>query len=116
VIDTWLRDQLLPWVSSPVLSYFLTGVTFLDELVLEEFHWDTFSVIVDNEVTARSVEEIADDLGWLVGLFDRREPQSAFPRMFSQFLMDQKRAWSFGVNPQKYTNLAKRLLGILHDK
>ena len=116
MIDAWLRGQLLPWVSAPLFPYFLTGVTFLDELILEEFNWRTFSVIVDNAGTSRSVKQIAGALTWLVDLFDRRESQSAFPRMFSRFLMDPARAWSLWVNPRMYTTLAKQLLETLRDK
>ena len=116
VIDRWLRGQLLFWMSSSLLPYFLTGVTFLDQLVLEEFNWRTFSVIIRNAGTSKSLQQIGGALTWLVDLFDRRDSQNAFPRIFSQFLMDSARAGSLWVAPQMYTNLAMKLLEILRHK
>ena len=116
VIDRWLRRQLLPWVSSPLLPYFLTLVTILDQLVLEEFNCRTFSMIILIAGTSRSPEEIDDALTWLVNLFDSRKSQNTFPRFFSEFLMDPARARSLWVNHQMYTSLTMQLLKILSDK
>ena len=116
MIDKWLRGQLLPWVSSPVLSYLLTGVAFLDELVLEEFNWRTFSMIIQDLDTSRCLQRIGNSLSWLVDLFNKRESENAFPRIFTRFLMDPARLWPFRVNLQIYTNLAKQILKILRDK
>ena len=116
VIDKWLRVQLLPWAATPLLSYFLTGVIFRGQLVLEEFNWRNFSVIIQSAGTSSSLRQIGAGLIWLVDLFDRRESQSAFTRMFSKFLVDQARAQSFWVNSQMYTNLAKKISEILRDK
>jgi len=66
--------------------------------------------------TSTSVEWLGGDLAWLVDLFDRREPQSAFLRVFSQFLMDRARAGLFWINAQMYANLAKKILKFLGDK
>jgi len=95
------------------MPYFLTGVTFLDRLVLEEFNWRIFSGVIQNGKT-EVVPEIAGGLNWLVDLFDRRESQNA--SFFSQFLMDRARAGSLWVKPQMYTNLALQLLKILRNE
>ena len=113
-VDGWLRGQLLPSESSPLLPYFLTGVTFLDHLVLEEFTWQTFSRIIQNGETRPQKMVVA--LDWLVDLFDRKGSYSTFPRIFSQFLMDQARAGPLWVNSRRYVNLAKKIVKILRDK
>jgi len=88
----------------------------VDQLVIEEFNWRTFSVIIQTAGTFGSPQAIGDALTWLVDIFDRRDSQNAFPQFFSQFLMDQARAGSLGVNLRMYTNLAMQLLAIFRDK
>jgi len=88
----------------------------VDQLVLEEFNWRTFSLIIQTTGTFGSSQAIGDALTWLIDLFDKRELQNAFSRFFSRFLIDQARAGSLGVNLRMYTNLAMQLLAILRDK
>jgi len=116
VIDTWLRGQLSPW-HSPLLSYFLTGVTLLDQLVLENSYWRTLPVIIQGAGASGSFLRFFNTLPWLVDLLDRKESQNAFPRVFSRFLMDRARAGqSLWVSPRMYVNLAKKILKILGNE
>ena len=73
-------------------------------------------IILQNAEISMSPGIIFNAVDWLVDLFDRKESHGAFPRMFSQFLMNQARAGSLWVSPQMYTNLAKQSLKILRDK
>jgi len=117
-IDIWLRKQLQRWelTLNPCFSYFLTGVTLLDQCVLEEFNWRSFLGIIQIVGTPMSYYTSDHSTTWLVDLFDRKESHTTFARMFSQFLMDQARAGPLWVNSQGYMNLAQQILKILCHK
>jgi hypothetical protein len=118
VFDEWLRSQLRPWASIPVLPYFLAAVTLVDQLNVDPkgFNWRTFSVILSSEMAAGGLIPVAQALTEPIVLFDGTESQVAYPKIVSNFLTDPVRARRFYVGSVTYVNLAKQIMNILRDQ
>lgn len=83
VIDGWLQAQLLPWVSFSLssfllLSYFLAAVTLVDLLDPEEFNWERFSLITQDEEAAANLIHLGRALTAPVNLFDGTVSRTAY--------------------------------------
>ncbi|KIM44125.1 hypothetical protein M413DRAFT_375322 [Hebeloma cylindrosporum] len=88
----------------------LAVVTLLDQLDPTERDWHGFSMILDEEISNKSLLSIREDLD---NLFGCTESRKAGLRILSRFLMDRERAGLFWVNSQTYVELAKILLETL---
>jgi hypothetical protein len=103
--DGWLQAYL---ISLSAGSLFLAVLTLLDPLDLKEYNWTQLPVILQDPFLF-----ISDNL---LDLIVKMKENIEFSWVVSKFLMDRERAGFFWVNSQKYVDLARCILEILHDK
>ena len=110
--DGWFHAYLMSLPGPLPLSalpqwhrHYLTAVTLLDQLDLEEHDWQRLSVILLNWSSL--------EYNRLPDLFSRTKVNIEFCRIVSKFLTDRERAGLFWVNSQKYADLAEWVLEFL---
>ena len=105
--DAWLRELFMSLSPSSLSHYYyLAVVTLLDQLNPKEYNWECVSVILRSRLPSTE----------LLDLFDWIKADVEFSRILSKFLMDRERAGFLWVNPQRYVDLTRKILGFLRDK